>query len=229
LEIEKKYNRLKRIILISSLLALIIVVVLTILFGDRNYSNWGRDVFRISIQFLLIGVLGGILSLLFKRYSDYRTIRNNLWQKENEFVKDLIENYNNVKLVRRTMRGVSRILIDDEYYINRNQYSKLIRELNEGQLAFERAKRILNIEKDFFGNQRRNIRRSLKSIEKILNGINKEYEEKLPQLTVDLIPIQKLPRLERFLSSSNIFPFWRAVSKLNNLFRSRFEERENKV
>lgn len=167
---------------ISSLIWLIILfaaslVTTFILKPDatKQFLGDNEELFKITYQFLLITVIGGGVALVFKQLDNLREMRQSL----REMHLELLQAFNQAKTVRRKLRaklGTLKI-INPDTQISADFYDNQMDLLSDSQLIFEiHAKRAENRSLWFRGDPK--LSEPLCKIEKYLNGIVKEYEEK---------------------------------------------------
>jgi hypothetical protein len=147
------------------------------------------SVFRITYQFLLVSVLGGAIAYLYKLLELGREQRRYL----REMHKELLDAFNKAKMVRRELRARlgTKDKVNPAFRITAEEYEKQMARLGESQLVFEvYAKRALDQGLWFKGAH--DLGNALDELERYLNKILKEYQEKLvifngdpPDLEID--------------------------------------------
>lgn len=180
------------------------------------------EVFRLTYQFLLIGILGGVVSLLYKGFESEREQalkqkerdrEQALRQKEDEharrdarrrlqreFHSEFIQTYNATKKVRRLLRaraGFTMTALDAESYDEQMQH------LIDAQLNFEFFVYRARSNPDLFSNV--SLAPDLERMEKYLNGIINEYESKFSDFAKrqETIPVDsQFSKLKEFIGST---------------------------
>jgi len=190
---------------------------------DRDFSQ--GEIFKTTYQFLLLTVIGGLVSLIYTqltkameeiRLSKEKAREQNrlLEEKAQEqrstkrdlqigFYTKFIGAYNSAKRARRILRATARESAQGMILVRINPYGKELQTLIDIQLQFETLIDEVEARPDLFfsiGNAN-NLKSNLSSIEEYLNDIVDEYEN-LYQIQTgnsSSLPITKLPKLAEFI------------------------------
>src|SRR6187397_3011079 len=123
---ETKSFPSKLTIAIIAITLLAFAGVLWFIIYPNQLKAWlDEEVFKLVFQFLLLIVLGGLVTFLFTSFTKEKekTLKDNenkeikKSEKKNlqhKFHNDFIQSYNSVKLIRRMLRARARILSIDE-------------------------------------------------------------------------------------------------------------------
>ena len=196
-------------------------VFIFLLFGKKIAPLIEPSVFRLTYQFLLLLVLGGAVSFLFKELSQKKL------QKEEELLRseekrrlnserlreihsDLLEAYNKAKTVRRMLQAYVYSADDGVEMILRDDFDRQIKELNRAQLVFETYKKRAESNNLWF-EQVKNLSNKFDAIESYLNKILSEYQKKRRLFTGAPLsyPLRNLDRLNEFLGPKDNWKWFR--------------------
>lgn len=216
----KRSSVFTTIIIAIFVLATVATVVLAL-----DHKKWsgadylGLEAFKLTYPFLLLVVLGGAISLVYKEFSSERNavraiqerLRNEAQRRRERWMalsRDLIETYSNSKRIRRLLRaralkkrgGGSPEGVAAEMMLDVAVYDKLIQELNDVQLSFETQARLAEADTSL-ETVAPGTRKHLRSIEKYLNRIIQENEDNLPTFTADSVSLKSLPALKKYVGS----------------------------
>ena len=176
-----KQRRLRKTIVLSfglflglAILAGIGIAVL-LRVAPPQHNTFGFEVAKSLLQFLTVGFLGTLASLIVGEYNRQRARKDT----ENEFRKGmyrtLIKTYQDTKKVRRSLRACQTMNASGQPIIPFNSYREYMLILMDSQLAFEAAVREVEMFPSAF-DQPQTLINELKRMEKYLREILKEYE-----------------------------------------------------
>jgi hypothetical protein len=215
----------------ASVLAAIVlasVAVLAFLIcGSQIKANLDDDVFKLTYEFLLIVVIGGAVSLLYKRFSDERDRDRERRALLRQMHSELLHAYNAAKRGRRILRA----------HVNRGpdsgvasgqavgvvEYEEQVNSVMDAQLTFEVYAKRAEAKLWFASGEK--LAKNLRSIERYLNAIIDEYEDKRYSFagTPPSKPLAELPKLAEFIGPYKAakcfqeqfkYPFREALSAL---------------
>ena len=209
------------------LIAGVVLLLLFIVFKNEMLRLLNEDLFKISYQFILLTVVGGIVSLVLENYSREQNVRRDKQVRQEEkrykeqireqervtvrnkillsFHDTLVETYNETKKIRRLLRARARRKSpsgDSNIQINMKEYDLLLQGLINAQLKFEFCVRQVKSNESLFGSNPA-VLKNLQLIESYLNKIVNEYEDNFANLSSgeDNIVITDFPRLAEFIES----------------------------
>jgi hypothetical protein len=212
------------IILISVISSVAIIVFLSL--GKQIKSVMDEDLFKLTYQFLLIVVIGGLVSLLNQLYLKQRDLDYQHQVLLRQIYTELFNAYNTTKRIRRILRAqvgidISGNKINQNAQISKSEYKKQIDILIDAQLIFELYAKKSNESWIWFENGEK-LAKACDSVEKYLNKIISEYEKKLcrfPGGDNSAMSITHLSKLAEFIGPSK-----KAVE-----FESEFKEAFQKI
>jgi hypothetical protein len=187
-----------------------------------------NDVFKLTYQFLLIGVIGGALSLFYQSVQHQREVREAENQHKREvreaerglqrqLLRDVIQAYNGAKKVRRLVRAKAR---DKSMNVRAQPYDEQMQILLDIQLSFEAFKHQAQANPQLFPPSS-GVQAGLDKIEKYLNKIVDEYETHLSSFTgrpAATLPLAQLGALEEFIAER------RANTDFDKRFKGAFHD-----
>lgn len=206
-------------ITIAILLAGILFLAILILLHDRFVQEFGGDFFKLTYQFVLIIVLGGVVSLVYREFSREQDNRYKERIREQEkrqekkklllaFHDNLVEVYNDTKRIRRLTRarvrckpkGEPKSQEVEDLRIDLARYDEYMQSLVNGQLKFEYFKRQVESNEKLFGSSP-TLLTNLKSMEGYLGDIIDEYERSYGILSTGNSDesIARFPELNKFI------------------------------
>ena len=165
-----------------------IALILAIIVGFVGYRNpdstWKIEVFKFTLQFLLIVVLGGGVTLLFSRYIKKCELKDTQLAEERErrdiereayrqIHGELIREYNSAKRIRRILLAEAIAATDEGDVIKVEPYREQIRAIINVQLRFEYLKRFFEDDELL----KNSIQPYIISIESYINNIILEYQK----------------------------------------------------
>jgi len=193
------------------------------LFHSTLFDRLDREVFKLTYEFLLLIVIGGAVSLVYKTFEIEKEKREANRNFMRELHNDIVKTYNGVKKVRRLLRAKARdrIIQEDAYQILAKPYGKQLIALNDLQLDFEYFKFVVKNHPSLFSRrdylekeegtshekvqptnkENLNLETDLKSMEGYLHDIVKEYEDHfLEVFKAGVMKLERLHFLNEFLS-----------------------------
>lgn len=185
------------IILVMILLGIVGVIVFLII-GKPLMEDPRSQLFGPIYHFLLLIVLGGGVSLIYKEYLRERKIEEERRTRLRDMHSDLLSAYNKTKKVRRLFRARAIFFKDSPKtkYILAKEYDAQFQDLIDAQLIFETyAKRAKSKELWFKDGEK--LKEPLDRIEGYLNEIIKEYGIQRKNFEGDP-PCKKLSDLDKF-------------------------------
>ena len=144
--------------------------------SQNSLSILSDERYKILYEFVVLIIIGGAVSSLYKRYATIRDRREHYRQLLKEFRKEAIAAYNQTKANRRLFRIkiVSSSGTGDLQSSNIHKYEQLIEKLIEPQLSLEALKRRVSAELHFLPDHDV-VEMELESAEKYLNKILDVY------------------------------------------------------
>jgi hypothetical protein len=171
----------------------------------------GVEAYKMLLQFFLVIVLGGGISLLyqaFNRESDRRIERlkqmelraAGIQETRHRYLRELVDQYNRVKRTRRLLRAtaLNHELVFADRRVRVARYDELMQSILDAQLSLETMVRTMRVEDGVFATEPEVVR-SVIAAEVYLRALVTEYEEVMPQATQDEIALRVLPELAAFL------------------------------
>jgi hypothetical protein len=186
--------------------------------GSEKWVTLGFKILELSVQMVLVTVLGGVLVQAYIKWHSRASSINEFRKTTAEAV---IREYSVAKKVRRLIRascvqGPAGNEIDPWTDIPTGAYDGHMSSISDAQLALELVKRRLGL----LGAANGLIQKA-KSMEEYLGEIIGEYERhRNPELKRNSIPLSELPRLRAFIASK---PDTNKASDFNQ-FRKPFDE-----
>jgi hypothetical protein len=189
---KEKLISIIRLVAIAAVSLSILGVAAFIIWQASFERVLGKELFKISFEFLLLIVIGGAVSFLFSVYIKLReeikqedesaeTKKNEKKALQRKFHFDFIQTYNGVKNIRRLLRARARIMPEDHDHIPMiliKRYDKHLQKLIRLQLQFEFFTEVIESNKDLFiVDDYKTFVSSLHDVEKYLNNIVSEYED----------------------------------------------------
>jgi hypothetical protein len=170
----------------------------------------GVEAYKLLLQFLLVVVLGGGVTLIYQAFNRHADQRLERLQHEKEraealretrqrYLHDLIGHYNAVKRARRLLRA--KALTSEPALLDRRvrvgEYDELLMTVLDAQLAIETMARAMRAEGSLFAGEQ-DLTASLSTAEAYLRALITEYEEVLPQAGQE-IALRTMPELAAFI------------------------------
>ncbi|MFI5911119.1 hypothetical protein [Dactylosporangium sp. NPDC051541] len=194
------------VVVVSLSLAAVLAVwheVMTRVVGIEAYKN--------LLQFCLVVVLGGAVSLLYqaynrqvdrqaevKRQDEHRA--DAVQETRQRYLSELIGHYNRVKRARRLLRA--KALTHDPDRANRRvrvaRYDELLQSVLDAQLTFETMSRTMRVEGSLFATDHDLIAALIRA-ESYLRALVTEYENVMPQADRAEVELRMLPELADFV------------------------------
>lgn len=169
----------RNLILVFSLVAIaaIGVIVFLLIFNLAGKDSLGFEVVKVLTQFLLVGVLGVLISLLVQNYNRQRDKEVLINDLRKTVLTDLITSYSNTKRARRIIMG-NRLSNESLPY---KTYDEQLRNIIATQLAFELITHQVMTFQTYFGENAKPIINNVTRMEKYLGGIINEYKDVLKE------------------------------------------------
>jgi len=155
----------------------------------------GSDVFKLTYEFLVISVVGGWLSAIYKGIHHDRDQRAAERTLQRQLLADIVKAYNAAKKARRLLRAKA-IKLEPTPHVDRDPYDEQTQDLMGAQLDFESfVARVGESQKLFLG-----VEPDLSRIEKYLHDILDEYSTNLPKFSGSppTLPLTSKSPLEEF-------------------------------
>jgi hypothetical protein len=220
-----------RNILIGTVLVIVFAaggVLVFILKHGALEAELGAEVFKLTYQFLLLGVIGAAVSLLFTEFTKAKEQKRAKREEERilqrKFNADLIQAYNVAKSIRRLLRAKARTISHDKSgsevtMIRFEPYDKQMQTLIDIQLQFETLKEEAENHPSLLSAVD-GLTTKLTNIESYLNDIVGEYEDCYKSFPDNgLKPLPELLKLQEFIG-----PY-----KLANGFKEKFKKPAHEV
>lgn len=174
-----------------------------------------EKVFELTYQFLLIGVIGGALTIFYQSIQRQRDAREAERGLQRQLLMEVVEAYNGAKKVRRLVRANARV--NDS--IRAQPYDEQMKSLLEVQLAFESLKHQAEANAQLFP-KNSGVWSALDSIEKYLNKIVDEYERKFSLFAGGQakLPVAQFGELQEFIADR------RAGAEFDKFLKSAFHD-----
>lgn len=185
--------------------------VALIVWHDALARLVGAEAYKTLLQFFLVVVLGGGISLLyqaFNRESDRRVERlkqmelraAGIQETRQRYLRELVDQYNRAKRARRLLRAtaLNHELVFADRRVRVVRYDELMQSVLDAQLSLETMVRTMRAEDGVFAAEPELVD-SVSAAEGYLRALVTEYEEVMPQATQDEIVLRMLPELAAFL------------------------------
>jgi hypothetical protein len=190
---------MKRTLLVGVIIVVTVPLVIAfIIWPDLVQEHIVHEkVFELTYQFLLIGVVGGALTIFYQSIQRQRDAREAERGLQRQLLMEVVEAYNGAKKVRRLVRANARI--NDS--IRAQPYDEQMRSLLEVQLTFESLKHQAEANPQLFP-KNSGVCAALDSIEKYLNKIVDEYEKKFSLFAGGQakLPAAQFDKLQEFIA-----------------------------
>lgn len=203
-------RRLGAVIVVGAAFFLCAAVALLI-WHDAMARLIGIEAYKTLLQFFLVVVLGGGISLLyqaFNRESDRRIERlkqlelraTAIQETQQRYLRELVDQYNRAKRARRLLRAtaLNHEIIFDDRRVRAARYDELMQSVLDAQLSLETMVHTMRAENGVFAAESELID-SMTAAEGYLRALITEYEEVMPQAAQGEIALQMLPELAAFL------------------------------
>ncbi|WP_326759215.1 hypothetical protein OHB35_15705 [Streptomyces phaeochromogenes] len=167
----------------------------------------GEEAYKALLQFFLVAVLGGGVSLVYQAFNREADWRTELLRRQEEradilreirqrYLRELIAQYNTVKRARRLLRALA--LEDGPDFLDRrvriDRYDDLLQPVLDAQLALETMTRTMGAEGGLFEADRELIS-SLDRASSYLRSLITEYESTMPRVGGPEIVLRTMPEL----------------------------------
>jgi hypothetical protein len=180
----------------------------------------GSEIFKLSYQFLLITIVGGAVSALYKKFQADRDERAAGRSLQREFLSESVRTYNAAKKARRLLRAKA----IESGAVHRDAYDNQMQDLMDAQLGFESFVERVEASPALYPG----LKNDFKVMEEYLDEILDEYSKNLFKFSGSppTLPLKSLSQLEKFVASyttGSAFdtkfkrPFDRVTTALQNL------------
>ncbi|SDT80471.1 hypothetical protein [Actinoplanes derwentensis] len=182
-----------------------------IVWHDTVTGRVGAEAYKALLQFVLIVVLGGGVSLLvqaFNREADRRTERlrqrelhaTGVQEARQRYLRELVDQYNAVKRARRLLRATALTHAVDpaDRSVRVARYDELMEVLLDAQLSLETMARTVPFDGSVFTSVPELIA-AICTTEEYLRRLITEYEQVRPQAAQPEVGIGMLPELALFV------------------------------
>jgi hypothetical protein len=187
-----------------------LIITILALLGALALVLWRKwveaETFKVLLEFLLVGVIGGWLSYEYKRREQGAAAREAGRVLQREMLTKVIDAYGDAKKVRRLLRAKAKFNLGNskEAFVRKGPYEKQMERLMDIQLEFEALKHRAENNADLFPKELE-LAELLEVMEKYLNEILKNYETRpddlkertLPEYGV-VLPLRELKPLREF-------------------------------
>jgi hypothetical protein len=179
-------------------------VLAFLIFGQQISKRLETEVYKQTYQFLLLVVVGGAVSLVYKEFSDEQVRYEERRILLRKMHSELLDVFNSAKLVRRTLRARIGYSHDREAMMHRvvkdSDYREQMAILMVSQLKFEVYSKQAT-DRVLFFTQGERLRKSYRTIEHYLRQIIEEYEINLITFAEAPLgkPLSELPKLAEFI------------------------------
>jgi hypothetical protein len=155
------------------------LIALTLVYWRKSIED---EIFKITYQFLLVVVIGGLLSYEYKRREQATASREAGRVLQREMLTKVIKAYGDAKKVRRLLRAkaIGR-LGTSEAVVRKKPFQQQMELLMDIQLEFEALKHRAEHNPDLFPGK---LATNLKIMESYLNNILEDYECKFKESTL---------------------------------------------
>jgi hypothetical protein len=178
---------------------------------DATIRMVGVEAYKVLLQFILVAVLGGGVSLLyqaFNREAERRADRIRDAEQRAEaareirrrYLRELIASYNAVKRTRRLLRATA--LTHAPSFADRRlrvaRYDEMMQNVLDAQLTLETMTRTMRAEGSIFASEP-NLNTLLGTAEAYLRSLIAEYETVMPQINQPEVEVGRLPKIVDFI------------------------------
>jgi len=217
--------------------ALALAAVVACLIWSTAIENViGKDTFQKTYGFLLVVVIGGALSLVYKEYERGRQEQIQDLALRREFYDSLIVAYNDAKRIRRLIRARALTMPADDTasgpLVCFAAYDEYMQQLNDVQLSIELMLRQAQGDSVLYG-AASDLEKNLTRMKTYLREVGREYELHLHDFTGEppTLSLSKLELLKKFIGSTSgevtghfwqgyVEPAYGAISATQTLLRS---------
>ena len=199
----------KPILIISLLTALSVLAVAVFLIWSTELEGLiGKNTFQKTYSFLLVVVIGGSISLVYKEYERDRQSKQQDLILIREFYDAIIGVYNDAKRIRRLVRAralinLSNSQLKSTIYVSKYEYDEYMQQLNGIQLTIELMIHQMQGAPDLYGNDI-GLKQSLSKMKNYLRKVLNEYEQSLRTFCVEdqRVPLAQLEILQQFIGTA---------------------------
>lgn len=186
--------------------------VALVCFGLAGRGTLGFEIVKLLVQFLLVGILGVLISLLVQNYNRHRDREVTINDLRKAVLARLIRAYSDTKQARRIIMAHR---LNDGTRLTYEVYDEQMKSISQTQLALEILNHEIQTLRVYFGDRSGRIIENIGKMEKFLGDIIDEYKDSLQSVDSDPehIPLASLPTLGSSMGKTN-----------ENNFRTRFVE-----
>ncbi|MCZ7374033.1 hypothetical protein [Micromonospora sp. WMMC250] len=180
--------------------------------GEAVSRSLGPETYKTLLQFVLVVVLGGAVSLIYQATNRDADLRLLQAQREEErtlviretrqqYLRELIEQYHVVKRSRRMLRAhaLTRPFGEPDIRVMIGKYDEFMQLILDAQLWLEGFNHLVQADGEVFPTEV-GIVRSLKSVEGYVRSLIAEYESLMPTVRDDAeVAISAFPALAEFV------------------------------
>lgn len=182
---------------------------LLVLRHDAATQALGLEAYKIILQFLLVVVLGGGVTLVFQAFNREAELKAQRTRQEEEralilrearqrYLRELVEQYNVVKRARRMLRAQALVNQPGQarHRVRMVKYDELLQAILDAQLSLETMRHVVRADDELFP-VHGELSAYLKTAGSCLRSLITEYEAFLPgvQAGVTEVELAKLPKL----------------------------------
>ncbi|WP_439381516.1 hypothetical protein [Amycolatopsis lexingtonensis] len=182
---------------------------LLVLRHDAATQALGLEAYKIVLQFLLVAVLGGGVTLVFHAFNREAELKAQRSRQEEEralvlrearqrHLRELVEQYNVVKRARRMLRAQALVSRPGQagHRVRVAKYDELLQVILDAQLSMETMRHVVRADDKLFP-AHRELAGYLNTAADCLRSLLTEYEDFLPGVHADEaeVDLAKLPKL----------------------------------
>ncbi|MET8040418.1 hypothetical protein ABZU25_06065 [Micromonospora sp. NPDC005215] len=213
--------------IVIAVLVTLALAALLVLRHDAVARVVGVEAYKILLQFILVAVLGGAVSLIYQAFNrdadqraqDVRRAEDLILARREarqRYLRDLVEQYNAVKRARRMLRAqalVRRPGNENAPRLRAGRYDEFLQVVLDAQLSLEAHSFAVRADNELFP-ERGQLAMAISRAETYLRELVTEYEETMPTLEDEqaLVELSALPLVASFIG-----PYGQAAD-----FRERF-------
>jgi hypothetical protein len=190
------------------------LAALLVLRHDAAARVLGVEAYKILLQFVLVAVLGGAVSIVYQAFNRDADQRAQRIRREEDlilarrearqrYLRDLVEQYNAVKRVRRLLRAqalVRRPGTETAPQLRAGRYDELLQVVLDAQLSLEAHSLAVRADNELFP-EREELAVAIGRVETYLRELVTEYEETMPAVEDKqaLVDLSALPLVAAFI------------------------------
>jgi hypothetical protein len=165
------------LVLVAAIALCLLVLLDNRVFGGAVASFLGEKVFSSVVQFALITLLGGVVTLFVGLLKDDEEARAKQRERERQILADLDKAYRSTQPIRRVLRSRSQ-KTSDGLEIPIEFFEKNLDELNHVQLSLEQLRNLGLTEVDaLHGDRASNVRRAIRYSARYLHDVFQDFEQ----------------------------------------------------